>query len=70
MGPAGVGKSVLGMQYAVAAAERGERAAIYIFDESVQTLMARSDGLGLRLRPQVERGQITLKQLIRAIVAR
>jgi circadian clock protein KaiC len=63
MGPAGVGKSVLATQYATAAAERGQRAAIYVFDEGVPTSLARADGLGLHLREHVANGQITIQQL-------
>ena len=63
MGPAGVGKSVLATQYATAAAERGQRAAIYVFDEGVPTFLARADGLGLHLREHVANGQITIQQL-------
>ena len=43
IGPAGSGKSTIAMQYAVAAAERGEHAVIFAFDESIATL-ARPDG--------------------------
>ena len=63
MGPAGTGKSTLATQYAVATAERGERAAFYTFDESLETLFDRSAGLGLDLRGHVERGQVTAQQV-------
>ena len=42
IGPAGVGKSTLTMMYACAAAERGDRVAVYLFDESVETLLKRT----------------------------
>jgi circadian clock protein KaiC len=35
-GPAGIGKSTFALMYALTAAENGERAAIYLFDESVE----------------------------------
>src|SRR3712207_6040776 len=63
MGPAGTGKSTLATQYAVAAAERGERAAIYTFDESLETLFDRSTGLGLDLRGHVQAGRIEVQQV-------
>jgi circadian clock protein KaiC len=66
IGPAGVGKSVMATQYAVAAAERGERGTIYVFDESIQTFVTRSAGLGLGLRQQLASGRISLHQLDRA----
>ena len=63
LGPAGTGKSTLATQYAVAAAERGERAAIYTFDESLETLLDRSTGLGIGLRGHVERGMVVVQQV-------
>lgn len=63
VGPAGVGKSVLVTQYAVAAADAGGSAAIYIFEESLQTFMARAEGLGLGLREHVASGRIVLRRL-------
>jgi circadian clock protein KaiC len=63
IGPAGAGKSTIAGQYVTAAAERGERAVIYTFDESVATFVARSEGVGMRLRDQVERGLVRLVQV-------
>ncbi len=54
VGPAGAGKSSLSTRYALAALERGESAAIYTFDESRNTLIERSNGLGMRLQPHLE----------------
>ena len=50
LGPAGCGKSSLALQFAVSAATRGERAALFVFDERLETLLARADGLGIPLR--------------------
>ena len=47
MGPAGVGKSTLATQYATAAAQRGERAALFIFDETIRAFRTRSEKLGM-----------------------
>jgi circadian clock protein KaiC len=63
LGPAGCGKSSLGIQYAVAAAERGERAALFLFDESETTLIARAEGLGMKISAQIEAGRIVLQQV-------
>ena len=63
MGPAGCGKSLLGVQYAVAAARRGERAVIYVFDESPGTLLASADGIGTGLGEQVMAGRVLLRQI-------
>ncbi len=63
IGPAGSGKSSLATQYAVTAARRGERAAIFTFDESTETLLVRSEGLGLDLRAQVAAGRVVFQQV-------
>lgn len=63
MGPAGTGKSTVASQIAVAGAQRGERTAIYVFDERIRTLMARARGLGLDLEEQVDRGLVELQQI-------
>lgn len=63
MGPAGSGKSTLATRYAIAAAGRGERAAIFLFDEATKTLIARTTGLGLDLHSQIEAGRIRIRQV-------
>ena len=63
IGPAGTGKSVIACQYAVAAAQRGERATVYIFDESLSTLMARMESLGFKFRQFVEKKLINVQQI-------
>ncbi len=63
MGPAGSGKSSLASQYAVAAAQRGENVAMFLFDESLATLLVRSDGIGVPLREQLESGRIAIQQM-------
>ena len=63
LGPAGVGKSTLSLMYVVAAAKRGERSAIYVFDEGPLTLFARASALGLDLQKCVEDGMVTVRQV-------
>jgi circadian clock protein KaiC len=63
MGPAGSGKSTLATQYAVAAAGRGERAALFLFDEATRTLIARTTGLGINLQPEIQAGRIRIRQV-------
>ncbi|HEV7919375.1 MAG TPA: ATPase domain-containing protein [Thermoanaerobaculia bacterium] len=63
MGPAGSGKSALSSQYAVAAAKRGEQAAMFIFEESRNSLFNRSASLGLPVGDLVEKGLIKLYQV-------
>jgi circadian clock protein KaiC len=59
VGPPGTGKSSLAAQFVAAAANRGQRAAMFIFDESVQTLLHRSASLGLDLEKAIDAGLLT-----------
>jgi len=45
LGPAGTGKSLLTLSFAVQAIERGESAAMFIFDEELGLLFERAKGL-------------------------
>jgi circadian clock protein KaiC len=63
MGPAGAGKSTLAAVYLRAAAERGEQAAAYVFEESPDTLLDRTAALGMDLRPHVSSGMVTIRQI-------
>ena len=49
-GPTGVGKTTLGMQFIRNAAERGERGALYTFEENLQTLRYRAEATGIPFR--------------------
>ena len=63
LGPAGTGKSSLAAQYARAAAARGDHAAIFLFEESLATFYERSAGLGFDVKPLVEKGALSLRQI-------
>lgn len=63
IGPAGSGKSTIAVQYAVAAAARGDHAVIFAFDESKATLRSRTAGLGIDLHEGEHPGQIRLQQI-------
>jgi circadian clock protein KaiC len=63
LGAAGVGKSSLCSRVACTAVERGENAAIYLFDESRQVFLERSAGLGVNLEPHLKSGKLHLQQL-------
>ena len=62
-GAPGTGKSTISALFAVRAAERGERATLFIFDESINTLFSRMSGLGIDLRSHVEAGRVFVKQV-------
>jgi circadian clock protein KaiC len=51
LGPAGTGKSLIALTFAMAAIARGEKAALFIFDEELGLLFDRMNGLGSILRP-------------------
>jgi circadian clock protein KaiC len=63
MGPAGSGKTSVSLQYAVSAAQRGEHAALFLFDENTETMLARADGLGLDIRAGIENKRISIRQI-------
>lgn len=63
VGGAGVGKSSIAITYAVSAARRGDRVAIYAFDEGLGTLFARAAGLGIDLQGYVDKGLISVQQI-------
>lgn len=62
-GQAGTGKSSLATTYAFAAAKRGQRVAIFLFDERGDILVKRAKGLGMNLTPLIEKGLITLQRV-------
>jgi circadian clock protein KaiC len=62
-GPAGSGKTTLALQYIVAACARGERCAIYEFDEQIGTLLTRSAQQGHDLRSYIGSGHLLLRQM-------
>ncbi len=63
VGAPGTGKSSMAVQFAVTAAKRGECAALFIFDESINTLRTRCEGLGMDLGPFLESGHIRVRQV-------
>ncbi len=63
LGPAGCGKSTIAVRYAVSTVERGGRAALFTFDETLATLVIRAKGLGLDIRKHVESKNLFLRQI-------
>lgn len=63
IGPAGSGKSTVAIQYAYQAACRGENAAIFTFDESLRTIIARTRGIGLDIEKYIKSGLLTVQQV-------
>jgi circadian clock protein KaiC len=63
VGAAGTGKSTLAAQFVAAAADHGESAAMFVFDETAQTLVTRCEALGVHLAKHIEAGRIALQQV-------
>ena len=63
IGPAGTGKSSLASQFACAAARRGTRSAIFVFDELRRTMIERADHLGMGMSKHVDAGTILVQQI-------
>jgi circadian clock protein KaiC len=63
MGPAGVGKSSLAMQFASSAASAGERVVFFIFEEHRTVFLKRAESLGFDLAKFIEDGRIVVHQI-------
>lgn len=63
IGPAGTGKTLLAMQYLREAVRRGERAAMFVFDEELGLLFARAKGMGFDLAGMREAGKLVIHQM-------
>jgi circadian clock protein KaiC len=63
LGPAGTGKSTLAVQIAIACARRGERSAIFGFDEAFATLRARTSGLEMPFAEFAAKDLIRFRQV-------
>lgn len=62
-GPAGCGKSTIASLYAVTAARRGEKAAIFSFDETTSTLLKRAQGFQLDLEPHIAAERMAIQRI-------
>lgn len=63
LGPAGTGKSTLAIQFALESAKRGENAAIFSFEESLSTLLARTSSLGMDLKKYIDQGSLKIRKV-------
>lgn len=68
-GPAGSGKTTLVMQFARAAADRGERVAVYEFDERRTTILLRQAQLGGDIGAHVEGERIVIHPMDPAAIS-
>ena len=63
LGPAGTGKSLFAIHFAVAAVARGERAALFLFDEELGLLFDRMRGMGIDLEAMQKDGKLVVEQV-------
>lgn len=63
IGPSGGGKTTTAVACVRAALLRGEKAAYYLFDEGLSTLLGRSRAMGLDVEPFIHTGQLRVMQL-------
>ena len=57
-GAPGSGKSTIAALFAATAAQRGQHASMFIFDESVNTLTSRMEGFGVDLHAHLDSGRL------------
>lgn len=62
-GPSGVGKTSLALQFAKEAAGRGDRTAVYNFDEDTELLNNRSEAINIPINKMVEGGNLLVNQV-------
>ena len=63
VGAAGTGKSSLAAHFVMSAAERGERSAMFLFDESLRAMLTRSRGLGLDVEARIREGIVDVQAI-------
>jgi circadian clock protein KaiC len=63
LGPAGTGKSLIAITFALAALARGERAALFVFDEELGLLFDRMRGMNIDIEPARDGWQLLIEQI-------
>ena len=63
LGPAGTGKSLIALTFVMAAIARGDKAALFVFDEELGLLFDRMKALGIDLEAARESGQLMIAQI-------
>lgn len=63
MGPSGTGKTLLLLQYLKATVQRGERAALFLFDEELGLLFARAKNMGIDIAAMRDEGRLYIAQM-------
>jgi circadian clock protein KaiC len=63
LGPAGTGKTLFALQYVAAALTRGEKAAVFVFDEELGMLFSRTNAMGFNLEKWRDTGALKIEQV-------
>jgi circadian clock protein KaiC len=63
LGPAGTGKSLIALTFAMAAVARGEKAALFVFDEELGLLFDRMKGMGIEIERARDSGHLVIEQI-------
>lgn len=59
-GPSGVGKTTVGIQFMKEAAGRGERSVVYVFEESMATLLRRCQSVNIPVQQMMEQKSLSV----------
>lgn len=63
MGPSGVGKTTTAIRCVLTALERGETCAYFLFDEGLNTMLARAASMSMDLQPYIDSGLLHVRQI-------
>lgn len=63
LGPAGTGKSTFAFQFVASTIRRGQKAAVFVFDEELGLLFSRMRAMGIDLESLQESGDLHIEQL-------
>lgn len=63
LGPAGTGKTIITLTFVKSAIERGEHAAMFVFDEELGLLIERAAALGIDLQSMIDSRALVLEQV-------
>jgi circadian clock protein KaiC len=63
LGPAGTGKTLIAVTFVMAAIRRGEKGAIFMFDEELGLFLRRMKALGCDLKSHIEAGNLVVEQI-------
>jgi len=63
LGPAGTGKSLMALYFVISAIQRGEKAALFVFDEELGLLFARTRAFGIDLEAMRASGDLMIQQI-------